>query len=210
MKITHAFALLILLLTSCAAAHPAQSGAPTQTAVLPSPATPIPTPAPTASSAPTPTLVLAGPGAPTPSITTGFTEPIPEVWVDVMPAVREYLYYRKKAVVAGDVEVLWKRYPDLKQGMDAKAGINVEKNTVQTYGILKPFDGNIVPEAYERIQVKMIGDTADVLVHGMEMYLVTFDPGKFDESGSEFRIILSIRKQNNLWTFYKTTDITGP
>jgi hypothetical protein len=140
----------------------------------------------------------------------GFVEPEPDIWVEVMPAVREYLYYRKQAVVSRDVNVLWKRYPELKQGMDTQAGINVEQNIVQTYGSLKPFDGNIFPEQYERIKVKMSGDTAEVIVHGMELYLVTHDPGEFDESGGEFLIILSLRKQDNLWTVDKTTDLSGP
>lgn len=130
--------------------------------------------------------------------------------MDVMPAVREYLYYLKKAVVSGDLSELWERYPNLKQGMNAQAGINVEQNTVQAYSSLNPFDGDIVPEAYERIKVKMSGDTVDVMVHGSETYLINFDAGKFDGTGSEFRIILSLHKQDNFWTVYKTTDISGP
>jgi hypothetical protein len=222
MKIIPVLSLLILLLASCAAAPTAQPVAPTQTVVLLNPSAPTPTPAITITSAqtptptlpststPAPTAVLLGESSPTPSIAAGFVEPEPEIWVDVMPAVREYLYYRKKAVVSGDVSVLWKRYPDLKQGMNAQAGINVEQNIVQIYSILKPFDGNIFPEQYEQIKVKMNGDTSEVMVHGMELYLVTFTSGKFDESGGEFRIILSLRKQGNLWTVYKTTDITMP
>jgi hypothetical protein len=186
MKITIALVLLILVLTSCAAAQPTLPIAPTQTLVISSQVPSIPANA------------------------NGFVKPEPATWVDVMPAVREYLFYRKKSIVSGDVSVLWKRYPDLQQGMNTQAGINIERNSVQSYGSLKPFDGNIYPQAYEQIKVKMSGDTVDVLVHGSEMYLVSSDPGKFDESGSEFRIILSLRKQGGLWTVYQTTDITGP
>lgn len=48
--------------------------------------------------------------------TSGATELDPSTWVSVMPAVREYFYYRKKAILSGDSQVLWNRYPDPETG----------------------------------------------------------------------------------------------
>lgn len=203
-------ALPILLLTSCTAPDTRQPAAPTQIADLSSPAAPAPALTLTPASLSTPTPVPPGADEPAAPITAGFVDPEPGIRVDLRPAVREYFYYRKKAIVSSDVSVLWERFPHLEQGMDTQAGINIEKNAVKNYGVLKPFDGNIFPEYYEQIKVKMSGDSADVLVHGMELYLFLDDSGKFEESGGEFRIILSLKKQNNLWTVYKTTDISGP
>lgn len=42
----------------------------------------------------------------------------------LMKPVREYFYYRKEAVVKDDVQILWYRYPGLKQGNDFSTGVN--------------------------------------------------------------------------------------
>jgi hypothetical protein len=142
--------------------------------------------------------------------TMGFTDPNPETWVMLMPAVREYLYYRKKAVIAGNVEVLWEQYPELKVGADFSKGINAEEFFINNMQGLKPFDGNIFPEYYERMKVNILGETAEVLVHWLELYLYVDETGRFEDSGGEFRVIIFLRHQDNQWTVYKTHDISGP
>jgi len=140
----------------------------------------------------------------------GFIEPDPETWVLFMHVVREYLYYRKLAVIAGDVEVLWKRYPALKNGVDVAKGVNAEEFFIKNMQIIKPFDGNISPEGYERMKVKVSGETAEVLIHRMELYLCLDEYGKFEDSGGEFKEILFLIRQGNQWTVEKTQDISGP
>ena len=142
--------------------------------------------------------------------TFSFIDPNPETWVMLMPAVREYLYYRKKAVIAGNVEVLWEQYPELKVETDFSQGINAEEFFINNMQGLKPFDGNIFPEYYEQMKVNVLGKSAEVLIHGMELYLYIDETGKFEDSGGEFRIIIFLRHQDNQWTVYKTHDISGP
>ncbi len=128
----------------------------------------------------------------------------------LMPAVREYFYYRKQAVIAGNVEVLWKQYPELKVGTDFSRGINAEEFFINNMQGLKPFDGNIFPEYYEKMKVNLSGEAAVVLVHGMELFLNIDETGKFDDSGGEFKIIIFLRQQDDQWTVIKTQDISGP
>ena len=156
---------------------------------------------------PNPTGVVS---RPTSTSTDDFTEPDPETWVMLMPAVREYFYYRKKAVIAGSVEVLWTRYPELKVGADLSTGINAEAFFINNMRVLKPFDGNIFPESYEKLKVSMSGEKAEVLTHGMELYLYSDETGRFDDSGGEFKIILFLHHQNDQWTVYRTHDVSGP
>jgi hypothetical protein len=140
-----------------------------------------------------------------------FNEPDPATWVMLMKPVREYFYYRKKAVVSGKVEILWDRYPGLKQPTDFSKGINKEAFFVENMKGLKPFDGNIFPETYERIKVIISNRQAEVLVHGTELYLYLDKTGQFDDSGGELKIILFMSSRDNLlWTVYKTEDISGP
>ncbi len=70
------------------------------------------------------------------------------------------------------------------------------------------FDGNIFPEYYERIKVKMTQDGAEVLVHGMELYLFVDDYGNFSDSGGEFKIVLYLKKKDARWNVYKTDEVT--
>jgi hypothetical protein len=143
--------------------------------------------------------------------TADFTVPEPEVWVMLMKPVREYFYYRKEAVVKDDVQILWYRYPGLKQGNDFSTGVNAEVFLVDMYRQLKPFDGNIFPEYYDKIKVIMGNGKAEVLVHGLELFLYKDEAGQYDDSGGEFKIVLFLSSQGNQnWTVDKTIDITGP
>jgi hypothetical protein len=101
----------------------------------------------------------------------GFSEVNPNQWSMLMSPVREYLYYRKQAVVNGDVSQLWARYPELKQSAVPDQGINLEPAVIDSYQSFQPIDGNIEPEKYERLKAKVSGDQAEVIIHGMELYL---------------------------------------
>ena len=143
-----------------------------------------------------------------PDNSTEFIEPDPETFVALMPAVREYFYYRKKAVTSGNIEELWAQFPELRDGIDITQGINSEEFTVTNYQGLKPFDGNIFPEYYERLKVKLTNDEAEVLVHGMELYLCLDESGRFDDSGGEFKIVLYLHMRDGRWVVVKTDEVT--
>ena len=143
-----------------------------------------------------------------PDNSTGFIKPDPETFVALMPAVREYFYYRKKAVTSGNIEELWAQFPELKDGTDFSNGINSEEFVVTNYQGLKPFDGNIFPEYYERFKVKLEKENAEILVHGMELYLCLDENGKFEDSGGEFKIVLYLRMRDGHWVVYKTDEVT--
>ena len=124
-----------------------------------------------------------------------------------MPAVREYFYYRQKAIISNDIDKLWTHFPELQNGVDLDKGINREEFVVSIYQDLKPIDGNFFPEQYERIRVKIVNDKAEVYVHGIELLLWVDENGNFEDSGGEIKIILYMQKQNNRWIVYKTDQI---
>ena len=143
----------------------------------------------------------------TPLDISDFSELDPETYVTLMPAIREYFYYRKQAVINGNTEELWQHYPELSQDIDVEAGINAEKFHIQNYQGLQPFDGNIFPEYYDRLIIHETPEGFEVLLHGMELYLWR-DGNNFDESGGEFIILLYLRLENEVWTVYKTDQVT--
>lgn len=143
-----------------------------------------------------------------PDNSTEFIEPDPDTFVALMPELREYFYYRKQAVTTGNIEELWEQFPELRNGPDYSQGINSEEFLVTNYQGLKPFDGNIFPEFYERFKVKLTKDNAEVLVHGMELYLCLDENGRFEDSGGEFKIVLYLHMKDGRWVVYKTDEVT--
>lgn len=137
-----------------------------------------------------------------------FIMPDPETYVMLMPAVREYFYYRKQAVISGEMDTFWSLYPNLKQDTDLSLGINTESSLVRSMQGLKPFDGNILPEYYEKIKVKSNGSEIQVLIHGMELYVWNNIPYQFDDSGGEFKIVLYLLEHSGGWTVTKTDEVT--
>ncbi|MNP39591.1 hypothetical protein D3C76_1331730 [compost metagenome] len=137
-----------------------------------------------------------------------FIEPEPSDWVEYSKPAREYMYYRTQAVVNKDINILWDQYPKLKDNIDRKQGVNIEKDEVeslnQSFDVL---DANYNIESYERIKVKTINDNEMVvLVHGSIMYL----RNDFDESGGEYLIKLFLEHKENHWTVVKTDEYTLP
>ena len=143
-----------------------------------------------------------------PASTSSFTEPDPETFVALMPALREYFYYRKQAVITSNIEELWTHFPELKNEIGIEQGINSEEFIVTNYQGLKPFDGNIFPEYYERFRIKSTNGQVEVFVHGMELYTWLDENNKFEDSGGEFKIVLTLHRKDGHWVVYKTDDVT--
>jgi len=163
-------------LSLCIAAIMISSCAPTQVIL----STAVPNFSPSSTSMITPgvltsSLVQQGSSA--------FVPTEPETYVKVLPAVLEYFYYRKNAMISGHVEDLWTQFPELRNGSDPAKGINAESSLITNYQGLKLFDGNIFPEYYEQMRVKTGSDEMQVLVHGMELYLYPGENGQFNQSG---------------------------
>ena len=137
-----------------------------------------------------------------------FIEPDSSDWVNFMKPVREYMYYRTQAVLNNDIETLWKKYPDLKNNIDRKQGVNAEKYEVESLNREFYFLGaNYNIESYERIKVKTINENeAIVLVHGSIVYL----RNDFDESGGEYLIKVFLEQKDKHWTVVKTDEYTQP
>ena len=166
-----------------------------------------------ASCAPVPVNLPSG--APTPESlpptqerSSAFATPDPETYVKVLPAVLEYFYYRKKAMISGQAEDIWAQFPELKNGSDPAKGINAEGSLIANYQGLKLFDGNIFPEYYEPLRVKTASDEMQVLVHGMELYLYPDENRQFNQSGGEFKMVLYLRLKDGLWHVIKTDEVT--
>jgi len=140
--------------------------------------------------------------------TSTFKEPDPETYVSLMPPVLEYFYYRKQAVLTGDVSAFYQRYPDLEHSTDIESGINSESKFISNMHAMAPVDGNILPEYYEKIKISQSENNIQVLVHGMELYLSKDSQGKFGESGGEFKLVLLMRQEGDTWQVYQTDELT--
>ena len=196
--------IAIFLLASCTTA----TSIPIQENIFTPSAIPIITKLPVSTRTPFATASLSENPTSTPENVTNFIQPEPETWAMLIPAVQEYLYYRKKAIVAHDINILWNRYPDLKSGADIPKGINAEGFIVSVYQGLKLIDGNVFPEGMEQIKVKLEGDRAEVLVHGIALFLWIDEKGNFTDSGGEFKVVLFLQQKNNQWDVYKTDEVT--
>ena len=137
---------------------------------------------------------------------TTFIEPEPSDWVEYMKPIREYMYYRTQAVVSNNIDLLWNKYPELKENIDRGQGINVEKFEVEAlnggFGLL---DANYSVESHNKIKVRGLNEhEAVVLVHGSIIYL----RDDFDESGAEYLMEVFLENKNNSWTVVKTDEYT--
>lgn len=136
----------------------------------------------------------------------GFVEPAPSDWVEFTKPVREYMHHRTQAVIHKDINILWERYPELKENVDFEKGVNVEKNEVESLNQgFDLVDANYNIESYERIKVNAINDNeVTVLVHGSIVYL----RDDFDESGGEYLMKVFLKQSDNQWTVVKTDEYT--
>ena len=136
----------------------------------------------------------------------GFIAPDPRTFTELMPAVLEYLYYRKRAFISGEMGEFLDRYPALRTGADAASGINDEARQValykQTFTLI---DGDIDPEHYERMTVRRNGASAEVIIHMLEIYLLE----DFSITGSEVRLKLALQQTaDGGWTVVRTDALT--
>lgn len=138
----------------------------------------------------------------------GFIEPDPGDYVRLAPIVWEYFYHRKAAVLAGNLDAFYVRYPDLATGADPEQGINAEVFHVEAYQDFDLLDGDIFPAYYEPLQVRTLTDQVEILTHGMEMYLYRDAAGNLNQAGGEFKIVLTLRPDGDGWTLYHTDQVT--
>lgn len=138
----------------------------------------------------------------------GFVEPDPSDWVEFIKPVTEYMYYRTQAVLNKDINILWDKYQALKDNIDLKQGVNVEKYEVESLNeSFELIDANFNIEGNERIKVKTINDDeVIVLIHGGIAYL----RNDFDDSGGEYLIKVFLEHKDNHWTVVKTDEYTLP
>ena len=135
-----------------------------------------------------------------------FVEPEPSDWVKYNAPIMEYMYYRTQAVLKNDIEILWGKYPELKNNIDIQQGINVENEEVKSFNrnfVL--LDANYHIESYDRMKVKTINENeVIVLVHGSLVYLMN----DFSESGGEYLIEAFLEREGGNWTVVKTDEYT--
>lgn len=118
-----------------------------------------------------------------------------------MPAVLEYLYYRKRAFISGETQEFFARYPALRERADAASGINDEARMVAIFKQAFNFiDGDIAPEHYERMKVRRNGASSEVIIHMLEVYLRR----DFSIAGGESRLKLSLQQSAGTWTVVRT------
>lgn len=125
-----------------------------------------------------------------------------------MPALLEYFYLRKQAVLSGETEAFYKRLPDLEVNTNTERGINTESTFISNMHALSPVDGNIMPEFYEKIKISQSEEGIQVLVHGIELYTIINSRGEYSESGGEFKIKFSMRQAGKNWQIFKTDVVT--
>lgn len=128
----------------------------------------------------------------------------------VRAAVNEYFHLRKLAVVRGDIEILWSRFPDLRVGEDVQTGVNVERRAAMRSDSAPSLADVIYDiDRGERAQVRMDGDRAVVCVHGLERYI----SGDFsDGMAAEFIRYLHLRREagGDRWSVVRTDEVTLP
>jgi hypothetical protein len=134
----------------------------------------------------------------------GLADLTPEQFAKFDPVVSRYFHYRKQAVIAQDVTILHREYPDLKSGTDELAGINAESDVVAQYRGLDVVDGNVEAEHYARFQVYEDGDTTVLLVNAMEMY----QRKDSNRTGGQIQFLLFLERRGGVWTVVKTDETT--
>ncbi len=152
-----------------------------------------------------PVPITPGPPTPTPRPTVALWIAPDSRDLDALrAAAHEYLYLRKQAFITGDLNRLWARYPALRQGADPSTGVNAEASDMASFHQLGLIDGDIAPESYARMAIRMRDDDAEITIHGFEMYLRR----DFSQSGSELWIRLFLRRDGRRWTVVKSDEVT--
>jgi len=124
--------------------------------------------------------------------------------VGLETAVLEYFYHRKKALLAGDPQLLWKRYPELAQGGDPQSGVNDEGRLVQSLRALRMIDVDFDLDRVERVRYSLSGQNAEATIHGLYQYLLA----DFNRTAGEFKMTLYLRLGSDRWNVVRTDDVT--
>lgn len=120
--------------------------------------------------------------------------------------VNKYFHYRKLAVVARDVEILWTHFPQLRTGEDLSAGVNTEGwLATRSDAGRSVIDVVYDLDRYEPIQARTTGDDSVVRVHGLERFVQT---DFTDGTAGEFIIDLYIRRVGSDWVLMRTDEMT--
>ncbi len=124
--------------------------------------------------------------------------------VEIDPVVNEYFHLRKQAVLRADAEVLWARFPALRQSGPVGTGVNDEGRRVMAWGETDLLDGDVLAETDPRFPVEFGADTVALHVRGRETYLRP----DFRHSGSELTMTLVLRRGINGWDVVRTDEVT--
>ena len=153
-------------------------------------------------------LILAACAATATPLVSGFEEPDPAEYVNLAPIVWEYFHRRKAAVLSGNLDAFYVRYPELILDAEPLQGINAEAFHAAGLQSFDLMDGDIFPEYYEPLRVKTLPDHVEILTHGVELYLHRDAAGSFNQTGGEFKIILYLRPDGEGWTLFRTHEVT--
>lgn len=78
------------------------------------------------------------------------------------------------------------------QGLDKQAAINAEADVVARYRDMAVLDGNVAPEQYARLQARVDGERAVLLVNGAEIFLRK----AFERSGGQVQMLLYLERRD--------------
>ncbi len=136
-------------------------------------------------------------------------EPLGEVVLANTPVaavVNEYFHYRKLAVVARDAEILWARFPALRNGEDMPTGINTEGWHAMRSDAARSLSDVIYElDRYDRIRMREVNDQLVVRVHGLERYIeADFSNG----TAGAFILDLYLRRDQGSWRVVRTDEMT--
>lgn len=124
--------------------------------------------------------------------------------MEIDPVVNEYFHLRKRAMLDGDAEVLWERFPALRQPGPPGSGINAEGQRAAGWGETDVLDGDILAETDDRFRLELGADTVALQVRGREMYLRP----DFRQSGWGLEMTLVLRRGADGWEVVRTDEVT--
>lgn len=125
----------------------------------------------------------------------------------ISTAVNEYFFYRKRAIIARDAELLWTRYPLLRSSEDLAAGINTEGWLATRSDTARSLADLIYDlDRYERMRtLSASGDSVVVRVHGLEKYI---QRDFSDGTAGEFILDVQLARDGAGWTVVRTDEMT--
>jgi len=148
-------------------------------------------------------VVLLSACAATPDPLPGYRAATSEERAQAMAVLSDYYAVRAQAIAAGDVGVLYARYPLLATGEDRVHGINIEAWFIERMKAIKVKTVRVQIEAGEPVRV-FVKDTAAVAyVHGRD---------DWEESGTAgaLYVRIDLRRTDTGWTVERTDEVMQP